>query len=224
MSNLDTINVGGIDYDIEDSDARSKATSAVNITAYIENGDEASRAYSVVGTPINWKGNLYYTSATIAEGATLAIGTNLTTVANIGLMLSNIKVYVDQEEQLHFVDATGADSVLPFSGKEYTRFHFRPIGNLRDGANYVVCMVAIPKDATQNTTSMSAASGTVTADNISLRNSGYGSGYQTFYVKPDRACECYVDGTLKASWTAAEAGTEKSFSLVHSTHSFIIYD
>lgn len=83
MSNLDTINVGGIDYDIEDSDARSKATSAVNITAYIENGDEASRAYSVVGTPINWKGSLYYTSATIAEGATFAIGTNLIAAVNI---------------------------------------------------------------------------------------------------------------------------------------------
>lgn len=115
MSNLDTINVGGIDFDIEDSVSRANSTSALNITAYKEDDNTASQAYSIIGTPINWKGDLYYTSATIAAGDTLAIGTNLISATNIGQMLSNIKVYVNDDGELVFRDSTGADSVLPFS-------------------------------------------------------------------------------------------------------------
>lgn len=114
MSNIDTINVGGLDYSIEDSTARDQATSAVTVSAYVENGNTASRAYPVLGTPVNWKGSLYYTTATIAQGATLS-ASNLTAAANIGQMLTNIKTYVGSDSKLHFTDATGADSVLPFN-------------------------------------------------------------------------------------------------------------
>lgn len=115
MSNIDTINVGGLDYSIEDSTARETAEGAVTVSAYVENGNTASRAYSVLGTPINWKGSLYYTKATIAQGATLS-SSNLTAAANLGAMMRNIKTYVGTDSKLHFTDATGADSVLPFSG------------------------------------------------------------------------------------------------------------
>ena len=115
MSSLDTLNVGGIDFDIEDSTSRVNSTSALNITAYKEDADIASQSYAIVGTPINWKGDLYYTSATIAAGDTLDTEVNLISAINIGKMISNIKVYVGTDEKLHFVDATGADSVLPFS-------------------------------------------------------------------------------------------------------------
>lgn len=115
MSNIDTVNVGGLDYSIEDTEAREQATSAITVSAYVENGNTASRAYSVVGTPINWKGSLYYTTATIAQGSTLAAGTNLASATNIGQMITNIRTYVGSDSKLHFRDATGADSVLPFN-------------------------------------------------------------------------------------------------------------
>lgn len=125
MSNLDTINVGGIDFDIEDSVARSNAA----VVAYKETGSTASQAYSVLGTPINWNGVLYYTTATIAAGDTLEVGTNLASAINIGRMLSNIKTYVGQDEMLHFRDATGADSVLPFSsGGDLENENFTLVG------------------------------------------------------------------------------------------------
>lgn len=130
MSNLDTINVGGINYDIEDATARPNAASALTITAYKEDDDTASQAYSVIGTPINWNGVLYYTSATIAAGDTLAEGTNLTAATNIGKMLSNIKTYVGSDSKLHFRDATGADSVLPFSSTQTVRFTLSSQGSL----------------------------------------------------------------------------------------------
>lgn len=118
MSNIDTINVGGLDYSIEDSTAREEATSAITVSAYVENGNTASRAYPVIGTPVNWKGTLYYTSATIAQGATLSTS-NLTAATNLGQYLitrtNRIKTYVGSDSKLHFTDATGADSVLPFS-------------------------------------------------------------------------------------------------------------
>ncbi len=114
MSNIDTINVGGLDYDIEDATARDIATGAVTVSAYVENGNTASRAYPTVGTPVNWKGSLYYTTATIASGATLSTS-NLTAAANLGAMLRNIKTYVGSDSKLHFTDATGADTALNFS-------------------------------------------------------------------------------------------------------------
>ena len=116
MSNIDTVNVGGLNYSIEDTTARQQATSAISVSAYVENGNVASRPYPVIGTPINWKGDLYYTTATIAQGSSFSAssGGNLASAANIGQMLTNINVYVDQEGQLHFRNATGADSVLPF--------------------------------------------------------------------------------------------------------------
>lgn len=126
MSNIDTINVGGLDYDIEDATAREQATSAISVSAYVENGNTASRAYPTVGTPINWKGSLYYTTATIAQGATLASGTNLAAAANLGQYLmtnvnnvqtsaNRIRTYVGSDSKLHFTDATGADTALNFS-------------------------------------------------------------------------------------------------------------
>lgn len=111
MSNLDTINVGGIDYGIQDSTART----IVPMVAYNETGNTASQAYSTIGTPINWKGVLYYTTTTVAAGATWAVGTNLVAATNLGQMLRNIKTYVGTDSKLHFTDATGADSVLNFS-------------------------------------------------------------------------------------------------------------
>lgn len=114
MSNIDTVNVGGLDYSIEDSTARADATTAITISAYVENGNTASRAYPTVGTPVNWKGSLYYTTATITQGATLS-SSNLTAAANIGAMLKNIKTYVGSDSKLHFTDATGADTALNFS-------------------------------------------------------------------------------------------------------------
>lgn len=117
MADLSQANVGGIDYNLKDSTARSNANIALLELAYKEDGNTASQPYSVIGTPINWKGTLYYTKTAVASGATWQVGTNLTAAGNLGKLTSNIKTYVNSSGKLVFRDLTGADTVLPFSGK-----------------------------------------------------------------------------------------------------------
>ncbi len=116
MADISVMNVGGTDYNIKDSTSRTNSTNAMSLPAYYETGNTASQAYSVVGTPINWKGTLYYTKTTVAKGATWTVGTNLTAATNLGKLVRNIKTYVGSDSKLHFVDLTGADTALNFSG------------------------------------------------------------------------------------------------------------
>lgn len=51
------------------------------------------------------------------------------TVSGINQSLTNINTYVGEDGKLHFVDSTGADSVLPFSNLKY----FIKNGILQDG-------------------------------------------------------------------------------------------
>jgi hypothetical protein len=115
MADISVMNVGGTDYNIKDSTSRTNSTKAMSLSAYYETGNTASQAYSIVGTPINWKGTLYYTKTTVAKGATWAVGTNLTAATNLGKLVRNIKTYVGSDSKLHFVDLTGADTALNFS-------------------------------------------------------------------------------------------------------------
>lgn len=116
MADISVMNVGGTDYNIKDSTSRTNSTKAMSLPAYYETGNTASQAYSIVGTPINWKGTLYYTKTTVAKGATWTVGTNLTAATNLGKLVRNIKTYVGSDSKLHFVDLTGADTALNFSG------------------------------------------------------------------------------------------------------------
>lgn len=115
MADISVMNVGGTDYNIKDSTSRTNSTKAMSLPAYYETGNTASQAYSIVGTPINWKGTLYYTKTTVAKGATWTVGTNLTAATNLGKLVRNIKTYVGSDSKLHFVDLTGADTALNFS-------------------------------------------------------------------------------------------------------------
>lgn len=115
MADISVMNVGGSDYNIKDSTSRTNSTKAMSLSAYYETGNTASQAYSIVGTPINWKGTLYYTKTTVAKGATWTVGTNLTAATNLGKLVRNIKTYVGSDSKLHFVDLTGADTALNFS-------------------------------------------------------------------------------------------------------------
>lgn len=116
MADIDVINVGGTDYNVKDATARTDSDAAVTLLAYKETGNTASQAYSVIGTPINWKGTLYYTKTAVAKNATWAVGTNLVAATNLGKLMSNIKTYINGNGELVFRDLTGADTVLPFSG------------------------------------------------------------------------------------------------------------
>lgn len=118
MADISVMNVGGTDYNIKDSTSRTNSTKAMSLPAYYETGNTASQAYSIVGTPINWKGTLYYTKTTVAKGATWVVGTNLTAATNLGKLVRNIKTYVGSDSKLHFVDLTGADTALNFSGAQ----------------------------------------------------------------------------------------------------------
>lgn len=114
MAEIDTLNIGGIDYTIKDSVARSSGVA--NLIAYTENGTTASQSFPVKGTPINWKGTLYYTKTAVAKGDTWAVNTNLKLAGNLGRLTRNIDLYVGSDGKLHFTDLTGADTALNFSG------------------------------------------------------------------------------------------------------------
>ena len=91
--------------------------------AYIETGTTATKAYAK-GDLMVFKNQLCQATTAISTGTTLSLNSNVvsTSVAN---QLSNIKVYVGNDNKLHFVDHAGADSVLPFSsGKDTITFFF----------------------------------------------------------------------------------------------------
>ena len=104
MADLSILNIGGSDYNVKDATARTNSVNAQNLAAYREDGNTASQAYSVVGTPINWKGTLYYTKTAVAKGATWVVGTNLTAATNLGNLMRNIKTYVNGSGELGFRD------------------------------------------------------------------------------------------------------------------------
>ena len=120
MSNdyIHTINVGGLDYPVEDAIAREQASTAVQQIAYYEVDDVASQSYPDNFIIINWKGKLYYTIASITQGAPFRPGENLLAIENASSLLRqlamNINVYVGSDGNIHFTNARGADSVLPF--------------------------------------------------------------------------------------------------------------
>ncbi len=152
MADIKKVNVGGLDYNVKDDTARTNADTALSHEAYVENGNTASQAYAIIGTPINWKGTLYHTKTAVAAGATWVVGTNLTAVPNLGKMISSIKTYVGGDGKLHFTDGTGADTVLPFSGTAVTYHDFTPtisnsvVTNLTVGKQYVL-MVQVGTDS-----------------------------------------------------------------------------
>ncbi len=115
MADISVMNIGGTSYNVKDSTSRTNSSNAQNLAAYREDGDTASQAFSIVGTPINWKGTLYYTKTAVAKGATWVVGTNLTAATNLGKLMRNIKTYVGGDGKLHFTDLTGADTALNFS-------------------------------------------------------------------------------------------------------------
>lgn len=117
MADISLLNIGGSDYSVKDATARANSVSALTLIAYKEDNNTASQAYSVIGTPINWKGTLYYTTTAVAAGATWTVGTNLAVANNLGRLTSNIKTYVNNDGKLVFRDLTGADTVLPFNGE-----------------------------------------------------------------------------------------------------------
>ena len=140
MADISVINVGGSDYNVKDATGRTNANKALTLLAYQETGNTASQAYSTIGTPINWKGTLYYTKTAVAKGATWAVGTNLTAATNLGKLTSNIKTYVNSSGQLVFRDLTGADTVLPFSGTDVI-----PSGKALKNHNGVMTTINVTK-------------------------------------------------------------------------------
>lgn len=89
-TDINIINVNGLDYPIKDQEARDVAESAVKIFAYYEDGLVASQAYATVGTPICWKGELYYTTTTVAKGNVWAVGVNLRVGDKAGVVIGKI--------------------------------------------------------------------------------------------------------------------------------------
>lgn len=130
MSSLNTINVGGINFDVEDAASRT----IIPMVAYKEDGITASQAYAVIGTPINWKGTLYYTKTAVAQGAVWEVGTNLTLATNLGNLMRNVNVYVgDDDNKIHFVDLTGADTALNFSSDVTMTITLTTSATIRNG-------------------------------------------------------------------------------------------
>ena len=130
-TDINIINVNGLDYPIKDREARTIAESAVTMFAYYEPGLVASQAYSKVGTLIFWKDALYETTATVAKGEIWEVGVNLSPSIKAGAILSELKdeltangnrIYMDYHDGKYGYNIDpqrGADTFRPFNGYEY---------------------------------------------------------------------------------------------------------
>lgn len=126
-TDINIINVNGLDYPIKDREARTIAESAVTMFAYYEGGLVASQAYSKVGTLIFWKDALYETLTTIAKGEIWQVGVNLSPSDKAGVILSELKdeltangnrIYMDYQNGKYGYNTSpnrGADTFRPFS-------------------------------------------------------------------------------------------------------------
>ena len=130
-TDINIINVNGLDYPIKDQKARDIAESAVQIFAYYEDGLVASQAYATIGTPICWKGDLYYTIASVAKGEIWEVGVNLRIGEKAGLVLARVndieseltangnRIYMDYQNGKYGYNTDpnrGADTFNPFRG------------------------------------------------------------------------------------------------------------
>lgn len=126
-TDINIINVNGLDYPIKDREARTIAESAVTMFAYYESGLVASQAYSKVGTLIFWKDALYETTATVAKGEIWEVGVNLSPSIKAGAILSELKdeltangnrIYMDYQNGKYGYNTSptrGADTFSPFN-------------------------------------------------------------------------------------------------------------
>lgn len=126
-TDINIINVNGLDYPIKDREARTIAESAVTMFAYYESGLVASQAYSKVGTLIFWKDALYETLTTIAKGEIWQVGVNLALSDKAGMILTELKdeltangnrIYMDYQNGKYGYNTSpnrGADTFRPFS-------------------------------------------------------------------------------------------------------------
>ena len=78
--------------------------------ADIEYTSTASKAYQV-GDLMVFNNQLCQVAQTIASGGTITLGTNVLSTM-VSEQLANIRVYVDGNSKLHFVDHTGRDTEL----------------------------------------------------------------------------------------------------------------
>lgn len=132
-TDINIINVNGLDYPIKDQEARDIAESAVTMFAYYEDGLVASQAYSTIGTLIFWKDALYETIATVAKGNIWQVGVNLSPSIKAGAILSELKdeltangnrIYMDYQNGKYGYNTSptrGADTFFPFKSEIATQ-------------------------------------------------------------------------------------------------------
>jgi hypothetical protein len=78
--------------------------------ADIEYSSTASKAYQV-GDLMVFNNQLCQVTQTISSGGTITLGTNVLSTM-VSEQLANIRVYVDGNSKLHFVDHAGRDTQL----------------------------------------------------------------------------------------------------------------
>lgn len=80
--------------------------------ADIEYTSTASKAYQV-GDLMVFNNQLCQVTQTISSGGTITLGTNVLSTM-VSEQLANIRVYIDGNGNLHFVDHAGRDTQLDF--------------------------------------------------------------------------------------------------------------
>ena len=145
---IDTINVGGIDFEIKDKEARKAIDDARVVGDYDrEKPNQAALAWPgletrpanvfdndyAVGGLFTWasyncetqnaqwypRGMMMRATQAVHRYQSIIPGVNCEPISLLDLV-NNVRVYVGADGKLHFVDATGADTVLPFSKGEGT--------------------------------------------------------------------------------------------------------
>lgn len=140
MAVIDTINVGGADYRIQDAEARSNATSALNrasnkmgiytASTDMEHGVTFSKARPK-GSCFTWTGysdpNVSPASCITLKAVTAGEAIRFGDTCNLLPIVDNLvyaqNVYVGSDSKLHYRNVAGADTALNFSGKKPQGFH-----------------------------------------------------------------------------------------------------
>jgi hypothetical protein len=78
--------------------------------ADIEFTSTASRAYQI-GELVVFDNKLCQVTQVISSGGTITLGTNVVSTS-VDEQLANIRVYVDNNSKLHFVNHAGQDTIL----------------------------------------------------------------------------------------------------------------
>lgn len=183
--------------------------------AYIEMGTTATRAYAK-GELLVFQEQLCQANATITEGTTLTLGTNVLSTS-LSSQLSNIRVYVsNSDNKIHFVDHAGADSALPFN---------KASGDVAGGDGFEINKISMGADSNGGYATFTMKLTDPNATGVSIARSGSAGTNNPLTKGSNVTKQKLMDGRIyllvgdptsefKFSFNVAQGGTNNMLSIL----------